>query len=453
MKKFLLSLLARPEAVVAGSFAAIIVLGAFGLHADFSQTQDDVSFLDSLFTSTSATCVTGLTVVDTGTAFTRAGQTVVVWLIQIGGLGIMTLAALAFALLGARLSLRSNAAVQDSFFQSPAADRLRRTLSHIVLMTLAFEALGALALYPACRAQSGRDDAEFSAVFHSVSAFCNAGFSNYPTNGVAFRSEPWALVVLAALIVVGGVGYVVLLEVMARARSRLAGQLHSPLNWSLHSKLVVRASAALIVGGTLLIFAFGSGDDLADASLSERLLVDFFHSVSARTAGFNASDIGRLPLASLLVLIGLMFIGGSPGSCAGGIKTTSFFVWMAGLWAVLRGRREVTLWTRRLPPDLVQRTFLLMGIAVVFNMLGVLILSLTEKRGAFDLAQLAFEQVSAFGTVGLSTGITPKLSALGKLWLILVMYVGRVGPLTLALVVITQRQPAARYPEERVLIG
>jgi trk system potassium uptake protein TrkH len=442
----------RPECLLAGSFAALIALGTILLSLTVCQTEENVSLLDAFFTSTSAVCVTGLTVVHTGTAYTRTGQTVILVLIQLGGLGIMTFAALAFALIGSRMSMRAASALQDVFFQTQAATKLRKTILWIVLLTLTIEAVGAIMMYPGFRRFHDAPDAVYAAVFHTVSAFCNAGFSTEADSLVAFRHDYFTLAVFVVLIYSGGLGYLVILEGLQRGRARLRRQLPDPLNRSLHSTVVLRTSLCLVVLGTVAMF-FHSGMKHPEVAWLDRAVVAFFHSVSSRTAGFHVDDVGGIILSGLWCLMILMFIGGAPGSCAGGIKTTTFAVWAASLWQMLRGRNEPTLCGRRIHDDIVRRAFLIVGLAVAYNLVGVFVLSVTEAETSWTLERIMFEQVSAFGTVGLSTGITPDLSSAGKIWVIISMFLGRLGPLTIALVVVPRRPPAARDPVERVMIG
>ncbi len=442
----------RPEGLLCTSFAVLILAGTAVLSMPQCQARGDVTVLDALFTSTSAVCVTGLIVVDTANDYSRTGQIVILILVQLGGLGIMTLTALLLALVGARMSMRSAAALQSVFFQAAAARQLKRTLLVILLLTVGMESAGYVLLVSAFRGRPDIPDPHFTALFHAVSAFCNAGFSNRSTSLEAFRSNYGVLAVIAGLVIAGGLGYAVWIELFGRLASRLRGRRPNPLNLSLHAMMALRVSLLLVAVGAAAILVLGSTPRNNDA-WSARIASALFHSISARTAGFNTESIGALPVPSLLVLVGLMFIGGSSGSCAGGVKTTTVAVWLATLRALARGRDDATLGARRLPEDLSRRAVLLVGLALAFVMVGALVLAIIETpRGArFD--QILFEQVSAFGTVGLSTGITPGLAPASKAWIILSMFVGRLGPLTMTLVVLPHRRAAARFPSEQVMIG
>jgi trk system potassium uptake protein TrkH len=442
-----------PQTYFVGGFAAVILLGTGLLLLPWAQTQGEVGLVDALFTATSAVCVTGLVVVDTGTAFTPFGQVIILFLIQLGGLGIMTFAALAYLMLGRRLSLASQAALHDAFFQRDLGVAFRRRFRQILLLVGLTELLGTLLLSavllyrgtPAPRAL-------FSAVFHAVSAFCNAGFSLYRDNLMGLRDSPVILATVMSLIVLGGLGHLVLADLLEQGRRRLGRRPESTLPLSLHSRVVLRTTAALILAGTLGLLLFGLTP--GETTWPQRLSAALFQSVTARTAGFNTVDIGLLPPASLLLLTLLMFIGGSPGSCAGGVKTTALAISLAEFRAKLRGEEEVVLLERRVPKPVLDRTVVLMRLAVLWNLLGLLILLTTEAgRGGAGFQEVLFEQISAFGTVGLSTGLTDKLSLPGRLWLIATMFVGRVGPLTLAWGILPGRPSHVRYPADRILIG
>lgn len=445
--------LRSPQFLLIGGFAVVIWAGAILLWLPFSSRSTEVSFLNALFTSTSAVCVTGLVVVDTATAFTPLGQTIIALLIQTGGLGVMTFAALTFQMLGRRLSLQSQAVLHDSFFQQDIGEEFPSIFRRILLTTALVELGGLLCLclvllvrghsWPSALAQ---------AAFHSISAFCNAGFSLFRDNLVAVKDSLFFQVVIMILIVIGGLGYGVLLEswrFITGSWRRLpeARPLH-PL--STHARVVWRVTLALLGGGAAALFLFG----LTPAETGgARVLAAAFQSVTARTAGFNTVDIGALPFSSLMVLIFLMFIGGSPGSCAGGIKTTSFAIWLVEMRAKLRGNQEVNLLGRQVPFQILWRNTILIRLAALWNIIGVLLLTLTEADSGAGLHDLLFEQISAFGTVGLSTGLTPKLSALGRIWIILTMFLGRVGPLTIAMWIIPERHLGVRYPKAKIMIG
>jgi len=446
-------LLRRPEHLMVGAFAGLILAGAIVLRLPVSQAHDDIGFLDTLFTATSAVCVTGLITRDTATEYSRTGQTVIMILIQLGGLGVLTFGALAYQLVGRRFSFQTHAALQDTLSCADFRTRLRSALRHILLITFVVETLGALLLYLGLQSYPQPRGGWFAACFLAVAAFCNAGFSVFSDNVMGLRGSPLILLTLMGLITVGGLGYMVVLEVVRRWWRWVRRQQQSPVVWSLNSRVVLRSSAILVVGGACALMLVGLTPD--ESTPGSYLLNALFQSVTARTAGFNTVDIGALPVASLLILVGLMFIGGAPGSCAGGIKITSASVWLARVRARLAGRQDVTLGGRRIPHEVVRRAALVLALAALWNMGGVVLLTITEDVGQETrLEQVIFEQVSAFATVGLSTGLTPHLSNMGKLWIIATMFVGRLGPLTMALAVLPPvGAPCYSYPEERVMIG
>lgn len=437
---------------LAASFGVLILIGMVLLAMPIAHSGKAVGFLDALFTSTSAVCVTGLTVVDTGRDYSRFGHAVIMLLIQFGGLGILTFTALGSQFMGLRLSFRQQSLLADTFFQGNAASQIRADLKRIVGTTLLIELFGAALLYTDLRGTADGHPPLFSSCFHAVSAFCNAGFSLYPANLIAHRMHGVFIFAIMALIVLGGLGHSVILESARRAIRALRRRPDGPVCWSLHSRVVLRATAILIVGGAIGLLVFGLTAD--EDAWGERIVQSLFQSVTARTAGFNTVNIGTLPMASLLLLIILMFIGGSPCSCAGGIKTTSAAVWLAMIAARMKGRPDVSLLGRRLSNEVISRVVMVISLTVLWNVAGCIVLSMTEaSRGQADFHGLLFEQVSAFGTVGMSTGVTPNLSPLGKIWIIASMFVGRIGPITAALAVMPARASEIRYTEERLMIG
>jgi len=451
LKRGATRILTSPESVLLGSFAGAISLGAAVLWLPWSHKAEEISFVDALFTATSAVCVTGLTVLDTGKDFTLFGQTVILALIQIGGLGIMTLAALAFILAGRRLPLKSQAVVSASFFQQDLATEFRSTFRTILAITFLMEGAGASLLFLLSLGRMEAPNAAFAAVFHAISAFCNAGFSVFTLNLVEVRGSTGSMLVIMILIVSGGLGYMVLHEIWGNARANMkARSFSAAARFSFHARVVLIVTALLLFWGGVGLLFCGLGEEL---HWPERLLHALFQSVTARTAGFNTVDVGRLPSASLFILVMLMFIGGSPASCAGGVKTTGFAIWLARLNASVRGRKEVRLLDRQIPQDVLNRVDFLLALAVFWNVIGILLMLSTQTHLRVSALDLIFEQVSAFGTVGLSTGLTPELSITGKLWICATMFVGRTGPLTVALWMFSRDITKISYPRGKVMIG
>jgi trk system potassium uptake protein TrkH len=443
--------------VLAGSFAVAITAGTILLSLPFAHTGGSVSFLDALFTSTSAVCVTGLTVVDTGSRFSPAGQAVVLALIQVGGLGLMTFAVFVGVLLGRRVAFTDRMVIQDSMHHTPRAG-VRRLVRYVVAFTLVTEAAGAALLWLRFRGEHPAGEAVWQSVFHAVSAFCNAGFGLLSDNLVRYRGDVLVNLVVTGLIVVGGLGFLVNMELWDQVRVRLRGE-RAPLP-TLHARLVLVATAALIVGGMAVFLALEWDNVLRDMPLRERVLAAWFQSVTPRTAGFNTIDFGQVSSDTLFFTIFLMFVGASPGSTGGGIKTTTFGLLVALAVARWRGRGRATVFHRTIPHAVMDRALLLALLAWALVSLGVGLLVATETHGTpFGAAEprflaLMFEAVSAFGTVGLSTGITPSLSGAGKLVLVVLMYAGRVGPLTLVLAVGPRAEWGRfRYAEENVMVG
>ncbi len=441
----------HPTGVVVTTFATLVFIGAGVLSLPVCQSDGPLSTIDLLFTATSAVCVTGLAVADTSNDFSRTGQAVILVLFQLGGLGIMTLAAFALQVAGRRLSLRDQATINDVFFQRHASAALHSSLLWIVLSTLAIEVVGAISLLIAMPRVGEPEEMVFIAAFHAVSAFCNAGFSLNSDSLVGMRDNTLFMVTIGVLIILGGLGYTVLAEMVQRPARKILQQKQAR-HRTLHTRVVLTMTVVLIVAGAVILRGLGLGR--AEGSSLDTVGDALFQSITARTAGFNSIDLAAASTPVLLVMILLMFIGGSPGSCAGGVKTTSVAVWLGRLWSRMRQREDVVLGGRTIPTALVRRTGVLLGISLMWVLIGIMILSMTEMgREGVLFEALIFEQVSAFATVGLSTGMTPDLTAVGKAWIILSMFVGRLGPLTIMLVFIEKKSNNVRLPEERIMIG
>jgi trk system potassium uptake protein TrkH len=460
----------NPTRILIASFIVLIVAGTGLLtlpRATFGRAP--LSVVDAVFTATSATCVTGLVVRDTGRDFTLMGQLVILTLIQLGGLGIVIIGAILALLLGQALSVRESVAMQDLLNESTLG-RIGRMILFIFVATAIIELAGAALLLPVWQAAPGRPmgihHRWYCSVFHAVSAFCNAGFSLFPDNFVGYRRS-WSLyIVVCPLIVLGGLGFGVLYDlggVTLDRISRLCQRslrkpcpvfLGTPKRIWLQTKIVLVVTLALIVGGTLTLFAFERLTGQGPEAKSFGILDAFFQSVTARTAGFNTVSIAALSDACKLILILLMFIGGSPGGTAGGIKTVTLAVVIMAVVATLRRRDEVEMFRRSVRLMIVRRaiTITVLFIAVLFG--ATLALCITEASHQFTMMQIFFEVASALGTVGLSTGITPSLTAAGKIIIIIVMLTGRLGPLTW-LVAMTFDLKIARYsyPDEAIVVG
>lgn len=438
-----------PPTILAISFLSLILLGFLCLSLPFSQAQG-ISYIDALFTATSAVCVTGLTVVDTGHAFTRYGQFVILILIQLGGLGLMTFSTIILLMLGKTPSLRDRLVLQDTLTYSPTKD-IFSLAKLLLLFTFSTEFVGALILglcwYPLFESLP---KLIFFSIFHSISAFCNAGFSFFNTSLEQFHQDYVVLFTTAFLIISGGLGFLVVSECLSHIFKK------DRKKWSLHTKLTLLTTVYLILGGTIALLLFEGSNVLERMPMSQKIANAFFQAITARTAGFNSVNIAHLTNASLFLLLILMFIGASPGSCGGGIKTTTFAVFVLLIWNKIKGRNRVHIMRSTLPPEIPSRALIVTALSfflIVFS-LGLLLIFQGSSLNRGSFLESLFEIVSAFGTVGLSTGITSHLNTLGKIILIPIMFIGRVGPITLVhLVRVKEVTDNYQYAEQSVMIG
>jgi len=447
-------------------FVAAILFGTVLLLLPFATTRP-IGLVDALFTATSAVCVTGLIVLDTGSRFTGFGQAVILALIQFGGLGIMTASTFLLLALGERVSLRNLNMLRDEYTVTGFGST-RRLLFTIAAFTFVAEVVGAVVLTNRFSADMPTGRAVWHGVFHSISAFCNAGFSLFSTSFIRYRGDVTINLTMPLLIVFGGIGFPALIGVLRKVGARIRGV---RIKLSLHAKIVFTATAALLALGTLAFLVLeGHGEELARRPFSEKLAASWFQSVTTRTAGFNTIDFGHASEPTLLLTIVLMVIGGSPGSTAGGVKTTTFVVILLVVLARLRGHERVEVGKRTIPAAVITKALVvaLLGIALIVVATAMLLitdgaavrLAALEhgwKHGSF--VSVLFEVVSAFGTVGLSVlnTVPPAgvaLTWMGKLVIICVMYLGRLGPLALAQMVLAADKPLNyRYPEEYLLVG
>ncbi len=452
----MIRLIRHPARLLVVSFAAAILVGAALLALPLASTGSPLAFIDALFMATSAVCVTGLAVVDPGGALNGFGQAVLLGLVQVGGLGIMTLSSTLLLLIGQDISLSSSDAVQDSFFTSHRLG-LGALLRLVFLWTLTIEVLGAVALFLTESQRLPLGQAVWVSVFHAVSAFCNAGFGLRPDNLMADRANIGIVLPISLLIIVGGLGFAVLAELTRWARRRLRRQ-RTPL--SLHTKVALTMTGALLLVGMVGFILLERANLLVGASLRETLLVGWFASVTPRTAGFNTVDYGQVTVATLYFTFVLMLIGGCPGSTAGGVKATTLGVLLALARARYRGERGVRLFNRNVPETNIARATWVVALAFIIVIVGAILLAALQVSGSFHPRTvewslgLLFEVVSALGTVGLSTGITPQLNEGGKVLIMMLMFIGRLGPLTIAVAIAQQKhRPAVAYAEEQVMIG
>ena len=440
-----------PSQFLVLSFAGLILLGSIVLWLPVSsEPGQHLSFLDALFTSTSAVCVTGLIVADTPNAFSTFGEVVVMLLIFVGGLGYMTLSAVLVAALGKKLTLQERSTLQEAL-NLDTRDGIARFAATVFRVAVMVEAAGALVLTLRFWPEFGLGRAAYLGVFHSISAFNNAGFALWPDNLMRYRGDLVVNLVVTVLIILGGLGFFVLREVSSRREAA---------RWSLHTKLALSITAILLVVGTSLILAFewANPKTLGPLPVGEKLLASWFQSVSPRTAGFNTIDIGAMTVPALFLTMGLMFIGASPGGTGGGVKTTTFGITVFALTATVRGARETVAFRRRISDEAIARAFFLSLIGFLALNLVAGVLLWLEGR---DLVHTLFEATSAFGTVGMSMGhpgtatsLAAQFSSPGKSLLIGMMLLGRVGPLTVAVALAGRHRVShVRYPEGRVFIG
>ena len=441
-----------------GSFLLLIVGGTIGFRVlPGLYTGESLGWLDAFFTATSAVCVTGLIVVDTATYFTTWGQAYILLLIQLGGLGIITFTSLIMTALGLRLSLRHESITRSLADVVPSVDH-RRLTRDIFLFTFSVEVAGALLLYLLWIPDFGFAGAVWPALFHAISAFCNAGFSTFSDSLVGHRDGGVLLLVVMVLIVVGGLGFIVIEELWMAARDRTRQRAR---RLSLHSRLVLFTTAVLILSGWLLFALFEWELSLETLTVGDKLMNSLFMSVTARTAGFNTIDYFHAANNTDFLTILLMSIGGSPGSTAGGLKTTTFALIGLLAWTRMRGRVTARIGTSSVREEDMQRAVGLF--VVVFGVItaGIFVFSLTEFAWAAPFSNASFlpfmfEAASAFNTVGLSMGVTPELSTAGRVTTIILMFLGRVGPLTFAAAIARPRargEGAFRYAYEEVGIG
>ena len=451
----------RPGQIMILGFAGVMLIGTAVLSLPaMTPAAAPLGTLDALFTSASSLCVTGLVVRDTGADFTFAGQFVILILIQIGGLGIMSITGVTSLMLGRGISIR-DAGLLRELFAGETLSEAGRIVRFIVTMSLAIEAVGALSLYlvlgPGFDGPGGR---LWSATFHAVSAFCNAGFCLDAESLVPLAANGAAVGVIGGLLVIGGLGFVVLANLMAWSRGRLmrpvdAARGHArrrdPVRLTVQTRIVLLVSALLLAGGALLLALPEWNGSLAGMAPAQKIQAALFQSATARTAGFNTVDLDRLGDAALLVMIVLMFVGAAPGSTGGGLKVTTLAVLWANLRAIAAGGRKPRIFDREIGGLLVRRSFVVFSSYVAACTLGVFCLLLTESG---DFLETLFEAVSALGTVGLSLGMTPDLTPLGKGIVIALMFMGRLGPLALAVYLVhPEREHDIRYPEATITIG
>ncbi|HDK7198970.1 TPA: Trk family potassium uptake protein [Clostridium botulinum] len=436
-----------PVQILATGFAIVIFVGAVLLSLPISsQSGQRTPFLDCLFTSTSSVCVTGLIVVDTGTHWTYFGKTVIMLLIEIGGLGFMSFATLLAILLGKKITLKKRLVMQEAL-NTFNIQGLVKMAKYILLFTFSIQGGGALLLSTQFIPRYGLAKGLYYSIFHSVSAFCNAGFDLFGnfSSLTSVYNNPVIILVIAFLIIIGGIGFYVWYEIYNyKGRRKL----------STHSKLVLWATFLLLIVGTILMFIFESNNPgtMANMTFNNKILSSFFAAVTPRTAGFNSISTSDMTMAGKFLTILLMFVGGASGSTAGGIKVTTAGVLIMTVVCVVKGKQDTEINKKRISKEIVYRALAITVIGLALVITVTMILSITEVKVPFEY--YLYEATSAFGTVGITLGLTTKLSSIGKIVILLTMYAGRVGPLTLAIAFARKlKNSSIKYPEEKILVG
>lgn len=435
-------------------FIAVIGLGTLLLMMPFStETGEWGDFIIALFTSTSAVCVTGLIVIDTGSYFSFWGELFLLCLIQIGGLGYMVTTTFLILLIGKKFDFRQKIAINDSF-DRPFLQGSRNLIISIFATTFILESVAIICLFPVFANEYGIKQGLWLSIFHAISAWNNAGFSLFPDSLMGYQSSIPVNLVITGLIILGGIGYQVIIEFYFWILDKFNFKKHHKYEFSLNFKVVIVTTTALLIFGTMAFYIteYHNNNTFASLMTHEKVIASWFQSVTTRTAGFNSIDIGKMTTAGLFISIGLMFVGASPSGTGGGIKTTTLSILINSTRSVLRGQETVVMYQREVPASLI-----LKATSVVFgSAITVIIMTLTISvlHPDFQFIDILFEVVSAFATVGLSTGITATLSVFGKLALVFTMYLGRVGVLLFMAAIVGDLRPSRiQYPEENLLVG
>ncbi len=454
----------KPTQIIVMGFLILNLIGAILLVMPFSCADGkETTFTDALFTSTSALCVTGLSVVNTLEHWTVIGKCIILFLIQIGGIGFMTIVTTILVILGKKITLKERVVMQESFnldtFQGMVSFAKK-----IILGTFIFEGIGAILLSIKFIPKYGFISGLFRGIFHSVSAFCNAGFDILGNNSIISYSNDWYInIILSLLIIIGGLGFIVwvdIVKVIKNCKGKKLALRKKFVNLSLHSKLVLSISLTLILFGWIYIFLseYDNPLTLGNMNFGEKILASFFQSVTLRTAGFAAIEQGNLTYSSKLIGIILMMIGGSSGSTAGGMKTVTIGVIIIAILSVIRGNDSLSIFKKSISFNTLQKALTVVVMMIGFLLILTITLSFTEKNinYNYEFMDLFYESASALGTVGLSLGITPYLSLFGKIAICIGMFIGRLGPVTIAVALASKKKSGKNllhYPEERIFVG
>ncbi|OPY62745.1 TrkH family potassium uptake protein [Pelotomaculum terephthalicicum] len=440
-----LTLRATPSQVLVVGFASLILTGAVLLTMPAAvRPGQEISFLTSLFTATSAVCVTGLVVVDTGTHWTTFGQVVILALIQVGGLGFMTMATFFAMLMGRRIGLRQRLIIQESLNQTNIAG-IVRLAKYVLLFTFTTEFVFAILLAIRWSTDLGWRKGLWFGLFHSISSFNNAGFDLFGgfKSLTGYTGDITVNLCITTLIILGGIGFSVIVDVLRHNKDFR--------HLSLHTKMTLSVTGLLLVTGTLIIYFLEMDNTLKTLSPAGKALAAYFQAVTPRTAGYNTLDMGALRSATQFFIVILMFIGASPGSTGGGVKTTTIGALAIAVWSMAKGKENAEVFQRRIGPEQIYKSVAIILLATILVASVSLLLSITENA---DFLAVLFEATSAFGTVGLSMGLTPELTSAGRIIIMLTMFLGRVGLLTVIFALANkQRSTPLRYPEEKIMVG
>jgi len=464
MFKKILKFKFKPTQILVLGFLFLTILGMVLLNLpiasqpDTSGVRHSIGLIDALFTATSAVCVTGLVVVNTMEHWSLFGKVVIITLIQIGGLGFMTLATTFFTLMGKKIGLKERLLIQEALNQN-AISGMVRLVRYIFIGTVIIEGTGALFLTLVFIKDHPLLEAIGLGIFHSISAFCNAGFDIISTTSLSPFVHNWGVnLTVIGLVVLGGLGFTVWIDLIKTTKEKIEKKLdlrHWFLRLSLHTKLVLVLTSSLLLGGFILFFLLemNNPETMGNFSFSEKILASLFQSVTPRTAGFNTMPLDKMTDGSKFLTIIFMFIGGSPAGTAGGVKTVTIGVLIFAVISVIRSKEDTEIFDRRIPDDIVKRALAVIMISLTVVVMVTIILTITED---FSFMDTFFEAVSGFATVGLTLGITGRLTTVGKLVLCVTMFIGRLGPMTMAVAFAirnNRKKIKIRKPEEKVMVG
>ena len=427
-------------------FLLAILLGTFILMMPFSLREGEkLNFLSSLFTIVSAVCVTGLTVVDVSKVFSPAGDLIIIFFIQLGGLGVMTFSSILFLVMGKRMTFYERELLKEER-NADSSGEISSFIKKLLLTVFIIESIGAIILTWEFSKEMPLNKAVFYGIFHSISAFCNAGFALFSNNLEAYKANSVINLTIGYLITLGGIGFAVITSVIMVIRRGID-------RFNLTSKVAIIMSVILTFGGMILFFVleYSNPATLGDLNFVQKVLASYFQSVTLRTAGFNTIPLGELRNSTIFMCCILMFIGASPGSTGGGIKTTTFGVILFYVIGIVKKKENVEIFNRRLDWEIMNRALAILVLAITYVIIVIMLMLIAEN---FSPEEIMFEVISAFGTVGLTLGITPDLTTFSKLLLIVTMFIGRLGPMTFALAIgETKKKALSKYPKENILVG